>query len=221
MHSANQSFTMVNEGEPNGNRRGGSRALPPRARLSLPEVVMLSEGVNDLNMGGTSAIPGVIASLRTMIRTARQRGATVFVSTILPERQGACRAYDYLDGVEDISATTVHIRTLASVEGAVLVDLHPLFVAQLTTWLGLDGLHPNETGYAATPDRACCLHGGLRLRNEPACDGQDKQQCPAHGRPSLADATPRDHAQATATLLRISVLLRFQWGGNWSRAVRQ
>jgi lysophospholipase L1-like esterase len=29
------------------------------------------------------------------------------------------------------------------------VDLHPQFVPQLATWLGLDGLHPNETGYAA------------------------------------------------------------------------
>lgn len=80
---------------------------------------------------------------------ARQSGAMVLLATILPERQGACRAYDYQDGIDDISPANMQIRTLASSEGAVLVDLHRQFVPNTSTWLGLDGLHPNETGYAA------------------------------------------------------------------------
>lgn len=146
---ATQTFTMVNEGMPNERAVEGAVRLRGVLSSSLPEVVMLLEGVNDLNSGGSTAIPQVINSLRSMIRDSQQRGATVLVSTILPQRQGACRAYDYVDGVDDISTTNAQIRTLASGEGALLVDLHPLFVPQITTWLGLDGLHPSDRGYAA------------------------------------------------------------------------
>jgi lysophospholipase L1-like esterase len=165
---AAQSFTMMNEGLPNERAVEGAVRLPGVLSSSLPEVVMLLEGVNDLNNGGSTAIPGVISALRTMIRDSRQRGATVMVSTILPERQGACRAYDYLDGVDDISAANVQIRALVNSEGAVLVDLHPLFVPQLTTWIGLDGLHPNESGYAAM---AQAFSNVIRTRFEPPSPG--------------------------------------------------
>ncbi len=143
-----QSFTVANEGLPSERAVEGVLRFPQALASVNPDVVLLLEGVNDVH-GGASAIPGVISSLRTMIRSARQRGATVFVSTILPERPRACRAYDEQDGVDDISAANLQIRSLAASEQAVLVDLHPQFLPQLSTWLGLDGLHPNEDGYVA------------------------------------------------------------------------
>lgn len=146
---ATQSFTMVNEGVPNEKAIEGAVRFSSVLSLSLPQVVLLLEGVNDINSAGASAAPGVVSSLRSMIRAARQTGATVLLGTILPERPNACRAYDYLDGVDDISTTNTQIRMLAASEGAILVDLHPQFAPQLAAWLGLDGLHPNEMGYAA------------------------------------------------------------------------
>ena len=140
-----QSFTMVNEGQSGETATDGAVRFPKVLASTLPEVVLLLEGVNDINSLHADGIPGVVTSLRTMIRAARQRGATVLVSTLLPQRRGACRA----DGVDDIIPANQQLRPMVSAEGAVLVDLSPQFEPNTTTWLGLDGLHPSETGYAA------------------------------------------------------------------------
>ena len=71
----------------------------------------------------------------------------MFVGTLLPQRQGACRGYDFCDGVNDTVTTNAKIRTMVMAEGAYLVDLYPAFEGQTTALLGLDGLHPNEAGY--------------------------------------------------------------------------
>lgn len=159
---AAQSFTVVNRGEPGERATAGAMRLPAVLTESRPDVVLLLEGVNDINSLHSAGVPGVVTSLRTMIRVARQRGATVLVSTLLPQRRGACRALDYRDGVDDIETVNAQIRALTT-EGAVIVDMHPLFVPQTTTWLGLDGLHPNEVGYAAM---AQAMFDTLRSRFE-------------------------------------------------------
>jgi lysophospholipase L1-like esterase len=40
------------------------------------------------------------------------------------------------------------MRALASQEGAVLVDLYALMLPDVFRYIGVDGLHPNEAGYA-------------------------------------------------------------------------
>jgi len=142
---APQSFTMVNEGQSGESATDGAVRFPRVLASTLPEVVLLLEGVNDINNLHADGIPSVVTSLRSMIRAARQRGATVLVSTLLPQRPGACRA----DGVDDVIPANLQLRPMVSAEGAVLVDLYPQFVPNTTTWLGLDGLHPNEAGYGA------------------------------------------------------------------------
>jgi lysophospholipase L1-like esterase len=82
-----------------------------------------------------------------MVREAQRRGMPVFLGTLLPQRRGACRAFDWLDGVEDVSAANSQIRSMAVTEGANLVDLYPAFAGFTDTLLGPDGLHPSETGY--------------------------------------------------------------------------
>jgi hypothetical protein len=52
------------------------------------------------------------------------------------------------DGIVDVVPANAQIRTMAASEGAILVDLYPIFDGQTSTLLGLDGLHPNEAGYA-------------------------------------------------------------------------
>jgi lysophospholipase L1-like esterase len=106
------------------------------------EVLLLVEGVNDLNSGGTTAMPTILSALRTMVRFARGRGIQVFVGTLLPQRAGASRAYS----VGLIEPMNAQIRAMAAAEGAVLVDLYQGFGASPDPWVGSDGLHPTEAG---------------------------------------------------------------------------
>ena len=59
----------------------------------MPEVLLLLEGVNDLNGGETHGTTEVVNGLRSMVRLARGRGVVVFVGTLLPQRHGGFRAY--------------------------------------------------------------------------------------------------------------------------------
>ena len=46
-----------------------------------------------------------------------------------------------------VTALNDRIRTTAAGEGAVLVDLHAALSADVTRYIGIDGLHPTEAGY--------------------------------------------------------------------------
>ncbi len=142
---ATQSITVANEGI--GGEEVTTSETFDRFRAALtsqrPEVVLLQEGVNDLHHYGTSAVTVVAEALGTMVREARSRGMRVYVGTLLPERECACRAF----APNLITPANDRIRSMASAEGAILVDLHQAFGNQTSTLLGIDGLHPNETGY--------------------------------------------------------------------------
>jgi lysophospholipase L1-like esterase len=143
-----QSFTVANEGNP-GEAVTGSGTFP-RFLTALdthrPEVLLLQEGVNDVHAPASRRpSPTQIAeALGTMVREAKGRGIPVFLGTLLPERDGACRAF----APERIAPANVQIRAMAAREGAVLVDLYQGFVAQEATLLDEDGLHPSVAGYA-------------------------------------------------------------------------
>jgi acyl-CoA thioesterase-1 len=124
-----------------GVARGLTR-LPGVLAADRPEVLLLMEGVNDLNGVGAPAIRTVVDALRSMVRVARGRGVQVFVATLLPQRAGAQRAYS----VALIDPINAQIRAMASDEGAVLVDLYQGFGASADPWIGADGLHPTEAG---------------------------------------------------------------------------
>jgi lysophospholipase L1-like esterase len=113
-----------------------------------PEVLLLLEGVNDLNGGHDAAIPGVVSNLRSMIRLARSRGVVVLIGTLLPERPGGFRAL----APASIAPANSQIRPMALAEGAVMVDLFPVFDGHTDTLLGEDGLHPNDAGYTLMAD---------------------------------------------------------------------
>ncbi len=127
---------------------GGERVASGLARLpgvlsaDAPEVLLVMEGVNDLNALGASAIPTVVDALRSMVRMAKGRGVQVFVGTLLPQRPGAQRAFS----VTLIEPTNAQIRAMAAAEGAVLVDLYQGFGSSADPWIGAAGLHPTEAG---------------------------------------------------------------------------
>jgi lysophospholipase L1-like esterase len=121
----------------------GVDRLPGVIAQQSPQVVLLQEGINNINSNNSASIPVVVGGLRTMIRDARGRGATVFVGTLLPERAGACRGY--APGL--IAPANDQIRAMVSQEGAILVDLYAAFGGVAGDLIGTDGLHPNEAGY--------------------------------------------------------------------------
>jgi lysophospholipase L1-like esterase len=140
-----QTVSMTNEGNP-GEFVADGKVRLPGTLASGPQVLLLLEGANDMNQAHPP-IDAIVEDLRAMVREGRGRGMQVFVATMLPQRQNACRGYDFCDGVNDTLATNVKIRTMAAGEGVSLVDLYPAFDGQTSTLLGLDGLHPNEAGY--------------------------------------------------------------------------
>jgi len=115
-----------------------------------PQVLLLIEGANDLSKAAflgqdvSTAIPTVIAGLRTMVRDAYSRGVRkVIVGTLTPQnpagRSGGEAAY--------IPSFNSQLQTMAAREGAGFVDVYTPLNASLTTYIGPDGLHPTADGY--------------------------------------------------------------------------
>jgi lysophospholipase L1-like esterase len=143
---AAQTITIPNAGNSGELVSAGKVRLTSTLNTEAPQVLLLQEGANDMT-GGRPPIEAIVNDFRAMVRDAQGRGIRVFIGTLLPQREGACRGYDFCDGVNDIVPTNAALRTMAAAEGAVLVDLHQEFVSQTNTLLDLDGLHPNEAGY--------------------------------------------------------------------------
>jgi lysophospholipase L1-like esterase len=146
-----QSMVVVNAGKGGEMAVDGADRLPGVLTMQATEVLLLLEGINDIHKPGRSqaaSIGPLVQALRSMIGVARNRGARVFVGTLLPEDGCGCRAFDLVDGRDDVVAANAQIRVMAASEGAVLVDLYPGFVGQTRALLSFDGLHPNEAGYA-------------------------------------------------------------------------
>jgi lysophospholipase L1-like esterase len=141
---ASQSIAIANEGNSNEMVADGKARLP-RTLASGQQVLLLMEGANDMNQG--TPVATVADDLQAMVRDARNRGLTVFLGTLLPQRPRGCRAYDFCDGIEDTALLNTRLRAIAQSEGATLVDLYAGFAGQTDTLLGIDGLHPSELGY--------------------------------------------------------------------------
>ena len=124
-------------------RSVGVERLPGVLNRDAPEVLLLLEGVNDLNGGTDVTVTAVVAGLRSMVQLARGRGVTVFLGTLLPQRPGGFRAF----APGAIVPVNNLIRAMALAEGAELVDLYQAFDGHTDTLLGPDGLHPNDAGY--------------------------------------------------------------------------
>jgi lysophospholipase L1-like esterase len=114
------------------------------------QVVLLMEGVNDLEQRDSRVYPAVIAGLRQMILDAKSRQMQVFLATIPPENQSApcCRnlSWSLVAPLDD------QIRGLASEQAVPLVDVYQALDTDINTYIGPDGLHPTAAGYAKIAD---------------------------------------------------------------------
>jgi lysophospholipase L1-like esterase len=129
---------------------GGEKASVARDRFFAamnavqPDVLLLWHGNNDIPGGIDGAASGAASEVRTMVIEANRRGVRVFLATPLPGRPGGNRTVsdfflvDYANRMRDVAAR----------EGAVLVDFYNLLKPDVVRYIGVDGLHPNEAGYA-------------------------------------------------------------------------
>jgi lysophospholipase L1-like esterase len=120
----------------------GVRRLPGELLQVAPQVTLIVEGANDVNQ--STSMAQIATSLGTMIQQARSRGNTVFVATVPPQRQGACRGFN----PAGVAPANEQIRATARAEGAVVVDIYEAFGGVPDPYVGRDGLHPNAEGYA-------------------------------------------------------------------------
>lgn len=132
----------------------GEKAINARNRffealnIVRPEAVLLMEGYNDIPGGNDGAASGAASEMRVMAAEARLRGMRVFIATVAPPRPGGNRSIGqiYIDDYNN------RMRALAASEGAVLVDIYAGLLSDVTRYIGVDGLHPNEVGYAKIAD---------------------------------------------------------------------
>jgi lysophospholipase L1-like esterase len=132
---------VINAGLSGEWAQDGALRLPGVMTANRPEAVLLLEGVNDLGTPNGPADAG--RAIATMAQTVRARGARLFLATLPPSRPGGLRSVPN----SLIMALNSRIRVTAAAEGAVLVDVYPIFDADLTRYIGIDGLHPTEAGY--------------------------------------------------------------------------
>jgi lysophospholipase L1-like esterase len=137
-----QTLVMENEGKANEAAADAVARLPGILRATAPEVVILMHGVNDVTFLGQSGVTRVTGYLNTMARDARFAGARVILCTLPPQRPGGFRAGE----PAVIANFNQALRDLARGEGAILADF-ARDVRDLNL-IGVDGLHPTESGYA-------------------------------------------------------------------------
>jgi lysophospholipase L1-like esterase len=120
-----------------------------RVRADAPQIVLLLEGINDINekfFHDPSRIPQVPEALHDLIKEARQNGAQqVFLGTLLPEDPNGCRGSR---GYDLVAPANDQIRAMAIAEGVPLVDVYQAFGGVPGPYIGVqDGLHPTDLGY--------------------------------------------------------------------------
>jgi lysophospholipase L1-like esterase len=135
-------IVVTNAGAQGETAQGGEDRLVKELSRGHPDVLLLMEGINDVN--GGAAPETIEGSLRADINRALRMGTKlVLVSTLLPEVPGRFRAYNP-DGVPDANDA---VRGAVAREGGVLVDGWSVFDPVKEVAIGVDGLHPTVQGY--------------------------------------------------------------------------
>ena len=157
-----QGIVVLNHGD--GGKRMGDilHNLLTFVPLEKPDAVLLEGGYNDLlgdcgNGPATTAIcrtsieSAVPIGFRDLIREAKEASHTVryvFVMTLTPPGPVAPGARDDRRISNDaIVQTNARIKQVVAAEGAVLVDVYPMFQGHEAEYIDTDGLHVRPAGY--------------------------------------------------------------------------
>ena len=137
-----QTPTVTNAGKPGEQTPDSLIRFRSLLATNRPEVLLLLDGHNDL--GSTAMALEGYNALVSIVREAKASGLRVYVATLVPSIPGRLRSQpqglllQYNDAV----------RAMAAAEGVTLVDLYTAMLPEVNTLIGVDGLHPNEAGYA-------------------------------------------------------------------------
>jgi lysophospholipase L1-like esterase len=146
--SQSSQIEVVNAGWPGEWAEDGAIRLPGMMSNARPEAVLLLEGMNELLALGAPGVPRAARAIDLMAKEIRGRGARAFLATLPPTRPLGPRAVP----LELVQSLNAQIRSTASGEGAVIVDLYGALVSDVTRYIGSDGIHPTEAGYARIAD---------------------------------------------------------------------
>jgi len=133
---------------------GGEKVINSRNRFfsalnaTLPDVLLLMEGANDIPAGEDGAASSAANEIRIWVAEARARGIRVFLATPTPGRPGGNRTIQSVLLVDYAN----RMRRVAEQEAVTLVDVYTLMLPDVQRYIGVDGLHPNELGYARLAD---------------------------------------------------------------------
>jgi lysophospholipase L1-like esterase len=135
-----QTIVVSNDGLGGETTPRGAIRLPSVLNDRQPEVLLLFEGVNNINGLSTST---QTAALRTMIEEAQRRNVQVIIATILPMLPSSRQYRSSTPG--KINDLNTQIINLAAQYRLGLVDLFAFFDANHQL-MGSDGLHPSAEG---------------------------------------------------------------------------
>jgi lysophospholipase L1-like esterase len=173
-------IAVVNGGEQGETAVGGEGRLVDEVRRQQPDVLLLMEGINDIN--GKASPTTMATSIRADIARAFQHGTRlVLVSTLLPEVPGRFRAYNP-EGVADANDA---IRDAVAREGGILVDSFAVFDPQKELLIGDDGLHPTAEGYRRLAETfLSAIEQNFQMRPDPPTSPLLHRAGLATGRPA-------------------------------------
>jgi len=133
---------------------GGEKVINSRNRFISalnavrPDVLLLMEGANDIPLGEDGAASTAANEIRVWVAEAKARGISVLLATPTPGRPGGNRTIQPLLLVDYAN----RMRRVAEQEGVTLVDIYTAMLPDVQRYIGVDGLHPNELGYARVAD---------------------------------------------------------------------
>lgn len=135
------SITVTNEGLSGEKAENAVARFAQVVNVQRPQVVLLMHGYN--NISNTSTLTATALQVNAMAAEGRNRNARVFIAALAPSRQGLRSSIPN----SAVQAYNDRLREVARGEGAIFVDLYGAMIAGVETYIGGDGLHPNELGY--------------------------------------------------------------------------
>jgi lysophospholipase L1-like esterase len=136
------SIQVTNAGLPAEGAQDGASRLSKILATSVPQVLILLEGINDVGGQLDAGITRAANAITSMTRDAKSRGFRVMIATEPPTRAGIRSVPTQL-----VTTYNDRLRAIAAAEGVVLVDLYSGMVGDVARYIGVDGLHPTEAGY--------------------------------------------------------------------------
>ena len=173
-----QTIEVINAGAPGEEARDAVSRFRSVLSGQRPEVVLLMEGTNDLDVVAGGGAEGAVAALNAMVRYAQDSGADVVLMTIPPQ--------SHTSAANLVEPFNARVRELAMRRRATLVDIYHVLVSgacsggRTLPCIGGDGLHPTAEGYRLI---AVELSRAIRER-------YDVEILPADGNQATAGSSP-------------------------------